>query len=187
MLPLLERAPVKALIGDRGTRNRPCSNPAMLPGMTTVRRRHPVGLTDAGEVARRLRDDGHTVGTTRTAIIEVVLAEEEAFTAEGLVDALADVHVSTVYRTLALLEEIGVVQHVHVSHGPALYEVVARSSDRRHLVCDVCGVHLTVPSEVFDQAGRTLRREYGFVLEGSHFAIVGRCRRCAQDEPLDIR
>jgi hypothetical protein len=31
---------------------------------------------------------------------------------------------------------------------------------------------------VFDTARRTLERDYDFVLDGSHFAIVGRCRAC---------
>jgi Fe2+ or Zn2+ uptake regulation protein len=149
--------------------------------MTTVRRRHPTSSMDPDEIARRLRDGGHTVGATRTAIVEAVLHRDGAFTAEQLTDALDDVHVATVYRTLALLEEIGVVQHVHVSHGPALFEVAGRTADRRHLVCDDCGDHLTVPSAGFDEAARRLERDHGFVLEGSHFAIVGRCRNCAAE------
>ena len=56
-----------------------------------------------------------------------------------------EVHVSTVYRTLALLEEIGAVRHVHLSHGPAVYEHAA-SADVRHLVCEVCGRHVAVPA-----------------------------------------
>ena len=88
---------------------------------------------------------------------------------------MPDVHVSTVYRTLGLLEEIGAVRHVHLSHGPALYESAA-SADVRHLVCEVCDRHVTVPSTVFDSARRRLARDFDFVLDGSHFAIVGRCR-----------
>lgn len=155
--------------------------------VTTVRRRHPAGLTDVAQVAQRLRDEGHTVGATRTAIVEAVLATTEALTADGLAAELGDVHVSTVYRTLALLEEIGVVQHVHVSHGPALYELAADSGDRRHLVCGTCGTHLAVPSSVFAEARRTLEREHGFVLDGSHFAIVGRCRACASELGVEDR
>ena len=61
---------------------------------------------------------------------------------------MPDVHVSTVYRTLGLLEEIGAVRHVHLSHGPALYESAA-SDEVRHLVCEVCGRHVAVPSKAF--------------------------------------
>ena len=49
----------------------------------------------------------------------------------------------------------------------------------RHLVCEVCDRHVAVPSKVFDSARRRLARDFDFVLDGSHFAIVGRCRACA--------
>ena len=77
-------------------------------------------------------------------------------------------------------EEIGVVRHIHLSHGPAIYERTAVSSDIRHLVCESCGRYVAVPRRVFDTARRTLERDYDFVLDGSHFAIVGRCRSCAE-------
>ena len=49
-------------------------------------------------------------------------------------------------------------------------------------MCEVCGRHLAVPGEVFDSArGRASTRDYDFLLDGSHFAIVGRCRSCVED------
>jgi len=147
--------------------------------MTTVRRSHAGDLVDPQAIAERLRAEGHTVGGTRRAILDAVRAMQRAFTAEELAESLDDVHVSTVYRTLALLEEIGVVRHVHLSHGPAMYERTAVSAGIRHLVCETCGRHIAVPQRVFDSARRTLERDYDFVLDGSHFAIVGRCTSCA--------
>jgi Fur family ferric uptake transcriptional regulator len=147
--------------------------------MTTVRRKHADALVDPDAIAARLRQQGHTVGRTRTAVLDAVRAKQRAFTAEELAESLDDVHVSTVYRTLALLEEIGVVRHIHLSHGPAIYERTAVSGDVRHLVCENCGHHIAVPRRVFDAARRTLARDYEFVLDGSHFAIVGRCASCA--------
>jgi Fur family ferric uptake transcriptional regulator len=147
--------------------------------MTTVRRPSGETLDDPDEIAAALRAHGHTVGSTRRAIVDAVRAKNEGFTADELAAELAPVHRTTVYRTLAILEEIGVVHHIHLSHGPALYERMALAGAMRHLVCEVCGRHLSVPSEVFEPASDELRRAYGFELEGSHFAIVGRCRRCA--------
>lgn len=150
--------------------------------MTTVRRRHAGDLVDPAAIEERLRLEGHTIGRTRRAILEAVRATQRAFTAEELVGSLDGVHEATVYRTLALLEEIGVVRHIHVSHGPAIYERTAISEGQRHLVCEACGRHIAVPGRVFDAARRTLDRDYGFVLDGAHFAIVGRCRACADAE-----
>ena len=146
--------------------------------MTTSRRRAGDTLDDPEAIVARLRAEGHTVGHVRRQILDAVHTEQHAFTAEELADSLADVHVSTVYRTLGLLEEIGVVEHVHLSHGPAMYERAALAGTTRHLVCEVCGRHLAVPAEVFDGAARTLERDYEFVLDGVHFAIAGRCTGC---------
>ena len=143
--------------------------------MTTVRHAHVDQLVAPDEIVDRLREAGHSVGRTRTAVVTAVRDQPAAFTADELAATVPDVHVSTVYRTLALLEEIGAVRHVHLSHGPAVYEHAA-STEVRHLVCEVCDRHVAVPAEVFDAVRGRLADEYGFVLEGSHFAIVGRCR-----------
>ncbi len=153
--------------------------------MTTVRRRHAGDLVDPDAIVARLREHGHTVGTTRREILDAVRSKQRAFTADELADTLDDVHVSTVYRTLALLEEIGVVRHVHLSHGPAIYERTAISSELRHVVCEICGRHIAVPRRIFDTARRTLARDYDFVLDGSHFAIVGRCTGCVDADGPD--
>ena len=142
--------------------------------MTTVRHVHGDQLVSPDEIVAHLRGEGHTVGRTRTAVVDAVRAQTAAFTADELAAAVPDVHVSTVYRTLALLEEIGAVRHVHLSHGPALYEHAA-SAEVRHLVCEVCDRHVAVPLDAFDAVRERLATEYDFVLAGSHFAIVGRC------------
>ena len=148
--------------------------------MTTVRRGHADALVPPAEIEGQLRAAGHSVGRTRAAVVDAVRALPSAFTADELAAAVPDAHVSTVYRTLALLEEIGAVRHLHLSHGPALYEHGA-SADVRHLVCEVCDRHVAVPSAVFASARRRIEREYGFVLGASHFAIVGRCREHAAE------
>ncbi len=154
--------------------------------MTTVR--HPGRSIAGAEIVDQLRSAGHSVGRTRAAVIDAVREQDGAFTADDLAAAVPEVHVATVYRTLALLEEIGALRHVHLSHGPAIYERVT-AADVRHVVCERCGRHLAVPSAVFASARRRLAAEFGFVLDGSHFAFVGRCADCAAEpeEPVAHR
>ena len=99
--------------------------------MTTVR--HADQLVAPEDILATLRAAGHSLGRTRTAVVDAVRRQPSAFTADELAAAVPDVHVSTVYRTLGLLEEIGAIRHVHLSHGPALYEHAA-SAEVRHLV-----------------------------------------------------
>jgi Fur family transcriptional regulator, ferric uptake regulator len=146
--------------------------------VTTVRHAHVERLVPPEEIVAQLREAGHSVGRTRAAVVAAVRAQPAAFTADELAAVVPEVHVSTVYRTLGLLEEIGAVRHVHLSHGPALYEHAA-SAEVRHLVCEVCDRHVAVPIDVFDPVRERLARDFDFVLDGSHFAIVGRCREHA--------
>lgn len=150
--------------------------------MTTVRRHQRDALDDPLEIAEALRAGGHTVGATRRAIVDAIRATDVGFTADELADRLTPIHRATVYRTLGLLEEIGVVHHIHLSHGPAIYERTVLAGSLRHLVCEVCGRHLSVPATVFGGANRTLRDRYAFELEGAHFAIVGRCQGCSPED-----
>lgn len=147
--------------------------------MTTVRRAKATPPSDRDEIVDRLRGDGHTVGRTRAAILDAVLETTHGFTADELAAGLDGVHAATVYRTLGLLEEIGVIRHVHVSHGPAIYELASIAANRQHLACDTCGRHFSVSSRVFDASRRVLERDHDFLLDSGHFAILGTCRSCA--------
>ncbi len=87
-----------------------------------------------------------------------------------------DVHLSTVYRTLEALERLGVVDHVHLGHGRAVYHLA--DDDHHHLMCEECGAVIEVPETLFDDVARSVRQRYGFSLRSKHFAVVGTCRAC---------
>ena len=87
------------------------------------------------------------------------------------------VNASTVYRTLELLEELGLVQHTHLGHGAPTYSV-AGDDDHVHLVCRACGAVEEAPrSAVADTVAR-LASEHGFEVDLGHFALFGRCAGC---------
>jgi Fe2+ or Zn2+ uptake regulation protein len=128
----------------------------------------------------RVRAAGLRMGAARRQVIEVLDALDGPVTAEDVAARLPEVHVSSVYRSLNVLEELGVVRHVHLAHGPARYELTDVADQVRHLACEQCGRDVVVPSALFDDLRATIEREYGFVMDGGHFAIPGRCRDCAQ-------
>ena len=128
-----------------------------------------------------LRAQGGRVTTCRRTILETFLGIGGHVTAETLTarvqTAQPDVHESTVYRFLDELERLGVVDHVHLGHGPAVYHL---SSDaHHHLVCDRCGTVVEVPDDVFAALRTTLHADFGFSLEPRHFAVTGRCAGCS--------
>ena len=128
----------------------------------------------------RVRAAGLRMGSARRQVIDVLSELEGPVTAEDVAARLPDVHVSSVYRSLNVLEELGVVRHVHLAHGPALYELTDVAARIRHLACERCGRDVVVPSALFDELRTTIEREYGFVMDGGHFAIPGWCVECAE-------
>ena len=127
-----------------------------------------------------LRARGGRVTTCRRAILETFLGIGGHVTAEALTARVQanqpDVHESTVYRFLDELERLGVVDHVHLGHGPAVYHLA--SDAHHHLVCDGCGVVVEVPDTVFAELRARLSDDFGFSLQPRHFAVTGRCNEC---------
>jgi Fur family transcriptional regulator, ferric uptake regulator len=90
------------------------------------------------------------------------------------------VNITTIYRTLELLESLGVVRHTHLGHGAPTYSV--HGHEHVHLVCHGCGRVEEVPIEMTDELAGTLHARYGFLLDASHLALSGTCRQCAGRE-----
>lgn len=132
------------------------------------------------DVLAALRAQGGRVTTPRRAILQALIDSPHHATAEQLTATvqkrLPDVHESTVYRFLEDLEQLGVIDHVHLGHGPAVYHF---SDDaHHHLVCEACDAVVEVPTRMFDTLRKRLRTEFDFELRPRHFAVPGLCGSC---------
>jgi Fur family transcriptional regulator, ferric uptake regulator len=86
------------------------------------------------------------------------------------------VNITTVYRTLDLLERIGLVRHTHLGHGAPTYS--EQQHQHVHLVCHACGTVAEIPTALMDELAGRLRTESGFELDVTHVALSGACRDC---------
>ncbi|MDQ1586375.1 MAG: Fur family transcriptional regulator, ferric uptake regulator [Actinomycetota bacterium] len=94
------------------------------------------------------------------------------------VQTTAGVNISTVYRTLELLEEVGLVTHTHLGHGAPTYHA-ASDENHLHMVCRDCGAVAETDVSAADPLVQRLARDHGFDTDVAHFAIYGRCRDCS--------
>ena len=133
-----------------------------------------------------LRARGYRLTPQRQLVLEAV-AELGHATPDDIVTAVRrtarGVNISTVYRTLELLEELGLVTHTHLGHGPPTYHA-ATDDDHVHLVCRVCGRVTETSPGLVDDVVRELREAEGFVADVGHLAIFGTCRDCAAKATL---
>ena len=127
-----------------------------------------------------IRAKGGRLTTCRRAIVTELASAPEHLTADDLAERVQatspDIHRSTIYRSLGDLEELGVVDHVHLGHGRAVYHLADEL--HQHLVCEVCGAVMEVPDEVFEPLAERLRDGFDFHLTPGHFAVLGRCSAC---------
>jgi len=89
------------------------------------------------------------------------------------------VNLSTVYRTLELLEELGLVNHTHLSHGSPTYHA-AGEDQHVHLVCRGCGSISEVDPTVMLPVTDRLLAERGFRVDVGHVSLFGVCEDCKE-------
>lgn len=127
-----------------------------------------------------LRASGYRVTPQRQLVLEAVTklrhATPEEIYAEVKSHAVG-MNVSTVYRTLELLEQIGLVTHTHLSHGAHRYHLAA-DSQHLHLVCRACGAIAELDSGVARPLVSVLAADYGFETDIGHLTVFGTCRAC---------
>jgi Fur family ferric uptake transcriptional regulator len=130
----------------------------------------------------QLRGSGCRITTARRSVLAALVdAGADHLTADQLTARIhrtnPDLHVSTIYRTLDLLEEHGAVVRAGFVDGAATYHL---ADDRHHhAVCEGCGSTIELSDRIFAPVISRLRRDHGFVAAPRHVTIAGRCRRCA--------
>lgn len=143
--------------------------PAAVPDVHTVE-----------DVLALVRANGGRSTHARRLLISALFERDDHMTAEELAvevhSAAPDVHLSTIYRNLEDLEELGVIAHAHRGHGPATYHLAGRGHG--HLVCQSCGDTIDVPDSLFRTLMRLAEETYGFAVDPHHAAISGVCEGC---------
>jgi len=128
-----------------------------------------------------LRSRGGRVTSSRRILLQVLFEADGHMSAEALAAAVQerapDVHISTIYRNLEDLEDLGVISHSHLGHGPSSYLLASHA--HAHFICAECGAMIEAPDELFRGLARTAKTKLGFSIDPHHFAILGRCRDCS--------
>jgi len=87
------------------------------------------------------------------------------------------VNITTIYRTLELLDNVGLVTHHHLNDGAPTYHL-ASEGDHVHLVCQGCGNVSEVRPEAIKPLITALDEGQGFETDVAHLTVFGRCANC---------
>jgi Fur family ferric uptake transcriptional regulator len=141
---------------------------------------------NAGEPAdwqQLLRDRGYRLTPQRELVLSAVNRLGHA-TPDEILGAVREqssaVNISTVYRTLELLEELELIRHTHLTDRAPTYHTTATPA-HVHLVCRGCGTVLDAHPDEFDAWQASLHQRHGFEADLGHLTVFGRCQECRDD------
>ena len=129
-----------------------------------------------------LREKGYRLTPQRELVLSAVDRLGHA-TPDEVLNAVreqsAAVNISTVYRTLELLEELGLVRHTHLTDRAPTYHST-RTPQHVHLVCRGCHEVIDASPEEFEPLATALRTNHGFQPDIGHLTVFGRCDACGR-------
>lgn len=123
----------------------------------------------------------------RAAIVEAALARQGHYPIEELIADLKARGIrgskATVYRTLPLLAEAGILQPAIVVADTKSYETTFGREHHDHLLCSGCGAVVEFEFEAFEILQRDVASKHGFRLQSHYHELVGTCPECLRKAP----
>ena len=134
------------------------------------------------QIARQLEARGYRVTPSRRAVIAAILQQPGHFTVDDLLRRCRGAGRATLFRTLRLLSQIGVVCRVLMEDGTRHY-AVSRREHHHHLVCTACGQVQDLDQCAIEGALRELSQSFGYEIDGHWLELYGRCCTCRATAP----
>jgi Fur family ferric uptake transcriptional regulator len=137
----------------------------------------------AAHSRKDLKNAGLTKGAQR--VLELLEQSHELSSAQDIYGKLRTEEpkapgLTTVYRSLESLVQMGLVQAVDLGDGERRYEVVAPGEHHHHLVCRQCGDSTHLDSCLVEDIEKAIETKYKFRIDSHIFEVFGLCEKCAK-------
>lgn len=136
----------------------------------------------------QFKSKGYKLTPQRRAIVDIIVeSERKHLTAEEIYDLVKvgcpEIGLATVYRTILLLEEMGVIYKLDLNDGCSRYELANENETHRHhhLVCNKCGKVSEVEDDLLEELENEVEVKYGFKIEDHSVKFFGVCRECKDE------
>lgn len=142
---------------------------------------------DFENLKEELKKKGYKLTPQRRAIVDTVIANEgKHLTAEEIYDEVKivcpEIGLATVYRTILLLEEMGIVYKLDLNDGCSRYELAHINETHRHhhLVCNNCGKVIEVQDDLLEDLEVQIEKVYKFKILDHSVKFFGVCDCCRE-------
>jgi Fur family ferric uptake transcriptional regulator len=140
-------------------------------------------VTQPRDIAGRLRSQGYRLTPQRMMILSTIENSDNHISAEEIYEQVVarytKVNISTVYRTLELLKQLGMIYEIDLGGGRVGYHPEGRGH-HHHLICRKCGAVINVNESVLFPIQAILLQAFNFDAELRHLAIYGLCDNCRE-------
>jgi Fur family ferric uptake transcriptional regulator len=129
----------------------------------------------------QLKDNGYRLTEARKAVVETVAISKRALTPVEVFDQARatspGLGLVTVYRTLEKLEELGLIQRVHQTHGCQAF--ISSGNGHEHLLlCTNCGAAVLFSGDKLEALIAAISRQTGYQVEEHWLQLFGVCKKC---------
>lgn len=142
---------------------------------------------------RKIKGCGYRMTVGREAILDVLSKAEEHLSAEDIYMRVHKIYpnigLTSIYRTLDILDSIGLVNKFDFGHGRARYELAESStgkSHHHHLVCTGCGLIIDYTDFIDEEVAllkkteEGLSKKYKFNITNHLIQFYGLCNSCTK-------
>lgn len=137
---------------------------------------------DEKRIGALLRRQGYRLTPQRRAVLNVIALSREHLTPLGIYEKVQEKHpdigLVTVYRTLELLTELGLLCEVHAGGNCRSYLMRGPDGHHHHLICSGCGAVVDFAYCDLAEIEQKLSKDTGFEIKSHLLEFLGRCRDC---------
>lgn len=135
---------------------------------------------------RILKEKGYKLTPQRRSILDEIIKNEGShLTTEEIYDLVKvncpEIGLATVYRTVQLLEEMGVLYKLDLDDGCSRYELCDEdeSHQHHHLICQNCGKVIEVEGDLLEELEQGIEKKYNFKIKNHSLKFYGICDNCS--------
>lgn len=141
----------------------------------------------------QLKNSSYKLTVQRQAILDL-LAENGSkhLSADEVCKFLSEkdisIGLSTVYRTLSLLEKLKLITRIYLDDGCIRYQIVdpGVKHEHHHIICECCGIVSDIKDDLLDILEKQVYTQNGFRVTNHRVTLFGICKKCAEIELTDI-
>lgn len=146
-------------------------------------------MGQSSSLIQGLKERGLRVTPQRAIIMQAMEGLTGHITAEEIFAEVQQVNryisLATVYRTLDVLKELGLVTESHMGT-TATHYALRTHANHHHAICRTCSGSIELPTDFFEATAQRLQEDFGFSADVDHVVIFGWCRECQRETTTAI-